>query len=300
MNAFFARLGHRLSFIQHYGTDYGRFLLKRVNQDRLTVTAGYLAYITLLSLVPLISVVFAMMSAFPMFAELRDTLQDFVFANFVPTAGEMVKQHIQGFVDNASSMTAIGVAALAVTAMLLISAIEQNFNHIWRVTNKRRWSVAFSTYWMILTLGPILAGASLAMSSYVMSLRIFQGESFFGIGAFLLSLLPFILSTLMFVVFYMVVPNTRVRFSHAICGALVAAILFELAKRAFAFYITQFPSYQVIYGALATIPILFVWVYVSWLVALLGAELTASLGDYERSHGLSFRTDEEESAKDKP
>ncbi|WP_116474699.1 virulence factor BrkB family protein [Zobellella maritima] len=291
-------IGDRLHFIREHGAGFGRFLLKRINQDRLTVTAGYLAYITLLSLVPLVSVVFAMMSAFPMFAELRDTLQDFVFANFVPTAGEVVKQHIEGFVDNASGMTAIGVAALAVTAMLLISAIEQNFNHIWRVTHKRRWSVAFSTYWMILTLGPILAGASLAVSSYVVSLRIFQAESFLGIGAVLLSLLPFILSCLMFVVFYMVVPNTRVRFGHAICGALVAALLFELAKRAFALYITQFPSYQLIYGALATIPILFVWVYVSWLVALLGAELTASLGDYERSHGLSFRKNEEQSAKD--
>ncbi|GAA3542963.1 virulence factor BrkB family protein [Zobellella aerophila] len=300
MSTFFARLGHRLSFIQHHGTDYGRFLLKRVSQDRLTVTAGYLAYITLLSLVPLVSVVFAMMSAFPMFAELRDSLQNFVFANFVPTAGEVVKQHIQGFVDNATGMTAIGVTALAVTAMMLISTIEQSFNHIWRVTNKRRWSVAFSTYWMILTLGPILVGTSLAVSSYVISLGIFEGESFFGVGALLLHLLPFLLSTLMFLVFYMVVPNTRVRFGHAICGALVAALLFELAKRAFAFYITQFPSYQVIYGALAAIPILFVWVYVSWLVALLGAELTASLGDYERSHGLSFRENEEQSAKDGP
>ncbi|PSJ45186.1 virulence factor BrkB family protein [Zobellella endophytica] len=298
MSKVLARIAHRLNFIRDHGLDFGRFVLKRAQQDRLTVTAGYLAYITLLSLVPMIAVVFAMMSAFPMFADIRDTIQHFVFTNFVPAAGDVVQQHIQGFVDNASRMTAVGVAALAVTAMLLISAIDQNFNHIWRVSQKRRWSVAFSTYWMILTLGPILAGASLAMSSYVTSMRIFQGDSFFGVGALLLSLLPFILSTLMFVVFYMVVPNTRVRFSHAICGALVAALLFELAKRGFAFYITQFPSYEAIYGALATVPILFVWVYLSWLVALLGAELTASLGDYEHSHGLSFKADPSDPAED--
>lgn len=293
-----ARLGHRLRFIREHGVDFVRFVFKRMQQDRLKITAGYLTYISLLSLVPMLAVVFAMMSAFPMFAELRETIQNFVFSNFVPAAGDVVQKNIQGFIDNASKTTAIGVAALTVTAMLLISAIDENFNHIWRVSQKRRWSVAFSTYWMILTLGPILAGASLAVTSYITSMRLFQGDHFFGAGAILLSMLPFLLSTLMFVVFYMVVPNKRVRFSHAIVGGLVAAVLFEIAKRGFAFYITQFPSYQAIYGALATIPILFVWVYFSWMIALFGAELTASLGDYEHSHGLSFEDDNNEEDSD--
>ncbi|MGP7734787.1 virulence factor BrkB family protein [Oceanimonas smirnovii] len=293
-----ARLGHRLRFIREHGVDFARFVFKRMQQDRLKITAGYLTYISLLSLVPMLAVVFAMMSAFPMFAELRETIQNFVFSNFVPAAGDVVQKNIQGFIDNASKTTAIGVAALTVTAMLLISAIDENFNHIWRVSQKRRWSVAFSTYWMILTLGPILAGASLAVTSYITSMRLFQGDHFFGAGAILLSMLPFLLSTLMFVVFYMVVPNKRVRFSHAIVGGLVAAVLFEIAKRGFAFYITQFPSYQAIYGALATIPILFVWVYFSWMIALFGAELTASLGDYEHSHGLSFEDDNNEEDSD--
>lgn len=109
-----------------------------------------------------------------------------------------------------------------------------------------------------------------------------------GIGDHLLSLFPFLLSTLMFVAFYMVVPNTRVKFSHAICGALVAGLLFEIAKRGFAFYIVKFPSYEAIYGTLATIPIIFVWVYLSWMVALLGAEITAGLGEYESLRGHRF------------
>ncbi len=293
-----ARIGHRLRFMRAHGVDFALFVLKRMQQDRLKITAGYLTYISLLSLVPMLAVVFAMMSAFPMFAELRETIQNFVFSNFVPAAGDVVQKNIQGFIDNASKTTAIGVAALAVTAMLLISAIDENFNHIWRVSQKRRWSVAFSTYWMILTLGPILAGASLAVTSYITSMQLFQGDSFFGVGAWLLGMLPFLLSTLMFVVFYMVVPNKRVRFSHAIVGGLVAAVLFEIAKRAFAFYITQFPSYQAIYGALATIPILFVWVYFSWMIALFGAELTASLGDYEHSRGLSFEDDNDNEGPD--
>lgn len=298
MSQVVAQVRHRLHFIREHGSSFGIFMLKRIQKDRLKVTAGYLAYITLLSLVPMLAVVFAMMSAFPMFAELRDTIQTFVFSNFVPAAGEVVQDSIQGFIDNASKTTAIGVAALAVTAMLLISAIDENFNHIWRVTQKRRWSVAFSTYWMILTLGPILAGASLALTSYITSLRVFQVDTILGMGTLLLGLLPFLLSTLMFVVFYMVVPNVRVRFSHAICGALVAALLFELAKRAFAFYITQFPSYEAIYGALATIPILFVWIYLSWMIALLGAELTAGLGDYERRQRLSFEDENPPSSED--
>ncbi|MBM7456197.1 membrane protein [Oceanisphaera litoralis] len=298
MNQVVAQVRHRLRFVREHGASFVLFLLKRIQKDRLKVTAGYLAYITLLSLVPMLAVVFAMMSAFPMFAELRDTIQTFVFSNFVPAAGEVVQDSIQGFIDNASKTTAIGVAALAVTAMLLISAIDENFNHIWRVTQKRRWSVAFSTYWMILTLGPILAGASLALTSYLTSLHLFQVDTIVGVGTLLLGLLPFLLSTLMFVVFYMVVPNVRVRFSHAICGALVAALLFELAKRAFAFYITRFPSYEAIYGALATIPILFVWIYLSWMIALLGAELTAGLGDYERRQGLSFEDENSDSPED--
>ena len=287
MSQISAHLSHRLRFIRDHGLEFSCFMWRRVQDDRLKVTAGYLAYITLLSLVPMLAVVFAMMSAFPMFEGLRDTIQQFVFTNFVPAAGDIVQEKIQDFVDNASKTTAIGVAALAFTAMLLISAIDQNFNYIWRVSEQRRASVAFATYWMILTLGPILVGASLVLTSYLTTMKLFN-DDVLGIGVHLLSLLPFLLSTAMFVVFYMVVPNTRVRFTHAICGALVAGVLFEIAKRGFAFYIVKFPSYEAIYGTLATIPIIFVWVYLSWMVALLGAEITAGLGEFERLLGQRF------------
>lgn len=287
MSQLLAHLSHRLHFIRDHGLEFTGFMWRRIQDDRLKVTAGYLAYITLLSLVPMLAVIFAMMSAFPMFEELRETIQNFIFSNFVPAAGDIVQEKIQDFVNNASKTTAIGVAALAFTAMLLISAIDQNFNYIWRVSEKRRTSVAFATYWMILTLGPILVGASLVLTSYLTTMKLFNNDTL-SIGAHLLSVLPFFLSTAMFVVFYMVVPNTRVRFTHAICGALVAGVLFEIAKRAFAFYIVQFPSYEAIYGTLATIPIIFVWVYLSWMVALLGAEITAGMGEFERLLGKRF------------
>ncbi|WP_429011075.1 virulence factor BrkB family protein [Aeromonas allosaccharophila] len=276
------RLAHALSFVRHDGRHFAQFVWGRFQQDRLTVTAGYLAYVTLLSLVPMIAVVFGMMSAFPVFQSLKLEMEQFVYHNFVPTAGDMLKEYIDGFVANATNTTAVGIGALVVVALMLISAIDKNLNYIWRSTQSRPLAQAFAMYWMILTLGPVLIGASIAISSYIFSLRLFGAESLFGIGYLLLRGLPFLFSVLTFLLVYTVVPNCKVRLIHAFIGALVAATLFELAKRGFAIYITNFPSYQAIYGALATIPILFVWVYLSWLVVLFGAEATACLGEYEK------------------
>ncbi|MCP3289761.1 virulence factor BrkB family protein, partial [Aeromonas hydrophila] len=246
---FGGRLGHALSFLRHDGSHFAQFVWGRFQQDRLTVTAGYLAYVTLLSLVPMIAVVFGMMSAFPVFQSLKQAMEQFVYHNFVPTAGEMLKEYIDGFVANATNTTAVGIGALIVVALMLISAIDKNLNYIWRSTQSRPLAQAFAMYWMILTLGPVLIGASIAISSYIFSLRLFGAESLFGIGYLLLRGLPFLFSVLTFLLVYTVVPNCKVRLMHAFIGALVAATLFELAKRGFAIYITNFPSYQAIYGA---------------------------------------------------
>lgn len=261
---------------------FARYLLTRMNHDRVNVNAGYLAYITLLSIVPMLTVLLSVLSSFAIFANAGDAIQDFVITHFVPAAGDAVKGALLEFVANTGKMSAVGGAFLFVAALMLISNIDKNLNYIWRVHHKRRAVFSFSMYWMVLTLGPILVGASIAATSYVTSLKIIENEAISGIYDLLLRWLPFLLSFFAFVGLYLLVPNKKVQLSHAMVGAIVAALLFEASKKGFAAYITQFPSYQLIYGALAAIPILFVWVYLCWLIVLVGAEVTAALGEREQ------------------
>lgn len=260
---------------------FTRYLLSRMDHDRVNVNAGYLAYITLLSIVPMLTVLLSILSSFSIFSNVGMVIQDFVITHFVPAAGDVVREALLEFIANTGKMTAVGGAFLFVAALMLISNIDKNLNYIWRVKNKRRMVLSFSMYWMVLTLGPILVGASIAATSYITSLKIIDSEALSGAYNLLLRWLPFILSFSAFVGLYLLVPNKKVHLSHALVGAMVAAILFEFSKKGFAAYITQFPSYQLIYGALAAIPILFVWVYLCWMIVLVGAEVTATLGEKE-------------------
>ncbi|CAM3736040.1 hypothetical protein VA7868_01995 [Vibrio aerogenes CECT 7868] len=244
------------------------------------MNAGYLAYISLLSLVPMLTVLLSVLSAFSLFDGVGDTLQTFIISHFVPTAGEAINQALREFVSNTSKMTTFGGIFLFVVSLSLISNIDKTLNYIWRVKKKRRWALSFSVYWTILTLGPLFMGTSIAVTSYVTSLNLIDNETFNSVTQILLRWLPFLLTLSVFTGLYIFVPNTPVQVRHAVYGAFVAAMLFELSKKCFALYITHFPSYQLIYGAIAIIPILFVWVFLSWLIVLLGAEVTASLGEY--------------------
>ncbi|MCF2902319.1 virulence factor BrkB family protein [Pseudoalteromonas sp. OFAV1] len=251
--------------------------LNRCIDDQITVNAGYLAYVTLLSIVPLVAVGVAIFSAFPGFESTLVTIENFLFTNLVPTSSDVIKEHISAFAGNANKMTAVGVGFLASVSLLLIRNVDATLNRIWRIKKKRPMMISFAVYWMVLSLGPVLLGASIGVTSYIVSLVSFADQGIPGFSGFLLKLLPYIISMIGFIMLYTLVPNTRVPFRAAIPGALFAAMLFELTKKGFALYISHFPSYEVIYGALATIPILFVWVYLSWIVVLLGAEFTVCI-----------------------
>ncbi len=270
-----------LPYLSKQSFAFSRYLLLRVKHDRVNVNAGYLAYITLLSIVPMFTVSLAIMSSFEIFSNVGEVLQDFVIEHFVPAAGLAVRTALSEFIANTAKMTAVGGVFLFVAALMLISNIDKNLNYIWRVKNKRRVVFSFSMYWMILTLGPLLLGASIAMTSYITSLKIINSEALVGVYTLFLRWLPFLLSFFAFSGLYLLVPNKKVYIYHSLAGALVAAVLFELSKKAFAAYITHFPSYQLIYGALAAIPILFVWIYLCWVIVLIGAEVTAALGERE-------------------
>ncbi|HEY5715857.1 MAG TPA: virulence factor BrkB family protein [Psychromonas sp.] len=261
---------------------YLLFIWQRSEEDNIKVPAGHLAYVTLLSVVPLLAVIFSMLSAFPVFSELKQIFEDLIYNNLVPTSGDAIKEHMTGFIENTKKMSMMGMGSLIVIALLLISTIDQTINRIWRCTNKRSRIHAFTIYWTILSLGPIIIGASVLLSSYLFT--IFQEHGSLSLGQRLLGFTPFILTWLAFAGVYTLVPHQRVSFRYALIGGFIAAILFFFGTDLFKLYITNFPSQQLIYGALAVIPILFIWTYYTWLIILIGAEVTATLEEFLQQH----------------
>lgn len=259
-----------------------RFTLTRFLEDRCTQAAGALAYTSVFALVPLTAAILGILAAFPVFGEWRSQLTAFIFSNFVPAAGDTVQEYVTQFADNASKATAIGVLVLLFSAVALMMSIEDAFNRIWRVQAGRRPVSRFVIYWTALTLGPLLLVAALAISSYLFALPFIDAaEAQFSLRARVLGLLPFLIVWTALVAAFVVIPNREVRLRHAVVGALIAAVLFDLAKRGFAYYVTDLASYQKVYGALAMVPIFFFWIYLSWLIVLLGASITASLSAFD-------------------
>ena len=256
------------------------YLLGRFHEDRILYYSGYLSYVTLLSMVPLLAVIFSFFSIFPIFEKLKDEIEEFIFSNFVPALGDAVQEQILSFVENASSMTPFGLLVLLIIAVLLLSSIDHTLNQIWHVRKNRGLIVSYSIYLVVLISSPVLLGTSLAATSYLVSLRGIEEGAALSVIKLLLASLPFLGSFLFFLLLYIIVPHTKVHFWSAVSGAMIATLLFEISKSAFALYFINFPVYQVIYGALAVIPLLFIWVFISWVVVLVGAQIAASLDGF--------------------
>ncbi|OHV11916.1 YihY family inner membrane protein [Kushneria phosphatilytica] len=261
-----------------------RELIKRFNRHDGQKTAASLTYTTLFAVVPLTTVLYAMLAAVPEFQGVGEKMQGYLFQQFVPATGEVVLNTLRNFTTQARNLTAVGALFLFVTSLLMMITVEKAFNNIWQVPDNRKGIASFLLYWAVLTLGPILVGTGFVLSSYLMSLTfVSNAASWFGGGKFLLRLLPPLLSFLAFLFLYMAVPNYRVRMRHAAGGALLVSLLLELAKLGFSLYVANFPSYQVIYGAFAAVPLFLLWIYLSWAIVLLGAEVSAWLGETQRA-----------------
>ena len=251
-------------------------LRERFRDDRLGLTASSLTFTTTIALVPFFTVVLAVFTAFPMFAKFQDVLQKWLIASLVPdNISRQVLGYLNQFAGKASKLGSVGLAALLVTALALIFTIDRTLNSIWRVRTLRPLGQRLLIYWSAITLGPLILALSVTITSYAVSASQGLVMGLPGGVGLLLEVVQYLTVAAGMAAMFHYVPNTQVRWGHAWMGGLFVSTCMEMAKRLLAFYLSMVPSYSVIYGAFATLPILLVWIYLAWVIVLLGAALTA-------------------------
>lgn len=253
-------------------------LRERFREDRLGLTASSLTFTTTIALVPLVTVLLAVFTAFPMFAKFQGVLQQWLIQSLIPdNIARQVLGYLTQFAGKASKLGGVGFAVLLITAQALILTIDRTLNTIWRVRKPRPLGQRVLVYWAVMTLGPILLALSLSLTSYALSAsKGLVGGLPGGVGL-LLESLQFVLLALGLAALYRYVPNTRVRWAHAWAGGLFVSVGFEAAKKLLVIYLGNVPTYSVLYGAFATLPIMLIWIYVGWVIVLLGAVIAAYL-----------------------
>ena len=259
-----------------YWKSFIDYVVSRFRTDKCSSVAAELTFTSLLALVPLTTVVFSLLALVPDFQSMAGQLQTMMFEYFVPATGESVQGYLTEFVGKAKSMSGVGFIMLVVTALLMMRTIDRSFNNIWQIKSKKSILRTFLVYWAILTLGPILLGTSLVISSYLKSLPLLsnvvqQSSSWATVG------LPMIMETITFALMFFVIPDRKVLFKHALIASSICAVFFEFAKSGFGIFVEYISTYQVIFGALATIPLFMIWIYLSWSIVLFGAEICHGL-----------------------
>ena len=252
-------------------------LRARFRDERLGLTAGSLTFTTLISLVPLLTVMLALFTAFPIFASFQGALEKYFLKSLIPeTIARPVLMALTQFAAKANRLGAVGLVVLGFTALALMLTIDRTLNAIWRVQRPRPIAQRVLVYWAALTLGPLLLGVSLTLTSYAIS----AGQGLVGnlpssVSALLGGLDIVLLASAMAGLFHYV-PNTYVRWRHALLGGIVVALAFTAAKSGLAFYVKRVPTYSTLYGAFATVPIFLIWMYLGWVIVLAGAVLAAN------------------------
>jgi membrane protein len=271
------QLGALLTTLQSWPwMDTVRTLARRFREDRLGITASSLTFTTLIALVPLVTVMLAVFSAFPMFGQFQLALQTYFFQSLVPDQiARPVLTALTQFASKSRSLGSVGLAILVFTALALMLTIDRTLNGIWRVRRPRPIARRIFIYWAAATLGPLVLGISLSLTSYALSASRGLVAAMPGGVGFVLHVLEFGLLAFGVAALFRHVPNTHVRWRHALAGGLFVALGFQFAKEALGWYLASIPSYSAVYGAFATVPILLVWIYVSWVIVLLGAVIAA-------------------------
>lgn len=263
-----------------------RHLRWRFREARLGVSASSLTFTTILALVPMLAVGLALFTAFPVFGKFQDTLQRWLVDSLVPDSiSRQVMGYLTQFSRKANRLGSVGLVAVVGAALALMVTIERTLGQIWHVQRQRPLAQRILLYWSALTLGPVFLGSSLAISSYLVSVsRAVVGDVLPGGSRLWLDALEFVLLVACISGLYFYVPYTRVRWRHAITAGVMCGLGIEVAKKILTLYLAQIPTYSAIYGAFAAVPILLVWIYVAWVIVLLGAVVASSLPELGRQH----------------
>lgn len=269
----------KLPFYQQRWFQFLYFLIGNFIRDDCQQKSASLTYTTMLSIVPILTVLLVMLSSVPALSAVKEQIQNMIYSNLLPQSSIQVTQYFNDFAEKSSNLTAIGVFILFITTIMTLTTIEQAFNQIWRVEKRKGGLQSIAHYWMIVTLGPLILGTTFIVSSTVQSLS-FLNQQIAGYGidwAFWVQLGSFLTMTLGFVAMYWLVPRCKVRFYYALIAGLFVAIMFEILKQTFGIVMSNFTSYEAVYGAFAALPIFLLWIYLSWNVILLGVEISYSL-----------------------
>lgn len=252
--------------------------MRRLREERLPEVAGSLTYTTVLALVPVLTVAFAIFTTFPLFTTFRQSLEAYLVPSMMPVGvANTIRDYLAQFSAKASQVSAVGTAFLFVTAILMFGTVDRTLNRIWRVRESRPFLRSLLIYWAVMTLGPLLIGASLTAASEFLPWLTNAPHKLTWLRSSLALGLSLLLSTLAFALLYQAVPNRFVDWREAVIGGLVAAVGFEITRRMFSLSIAVGGGYRAIYGALAAVPIFLIWIYLFWLITLLGAVVAAAL-----------------------